>query len=371
MKIFDLLKTDKKAFLKILSIITWSQNSIPISLEKESKKIRFLTYLYASIISVICFFSFLSLITISNSNSSAKEHWQRFLSTVQVITFFVFLFDYVMHFLTYRTKNNLTTPHWKSTLNYLFSFKAIIIMLCVFASFNAIEFLLPASENNSYQLSGAARFFSHFKSLNIFKIIRFLFILQLFAPFKIITSVFQDQKSVLTYVFILIMILIVIFALLIWNNELNYLENIQKQWLLDNQNSIPELSNKQYTVNDYYQHLLNGKIALPSSLVASFQTLSNGYVTDIWDALYFTTITLTTIGYGDFVPHAPISKGIVMFISLVSIAIIAIPSGIIAGSFLSEMQNHIKKTKKSKNQEQTIDLDQAAKLESQKGDKND
>jgi len=40
------------------------------------------------------------------------------------------------------------------------------------------------------------------------------------------------------------------------------------------------------------------------------------------DSLYFSTITLTTIGYGDFVPTTPLSKIFTIFYIIIGIGII-------------------------------------------------
>ncbi|WP_416756137.1 potassium channel family protein [Mycoplasma aquilae ATCC BAA-1896] len=350
---------NKNTIFKIISLMTWSNSKIPSSLAKEKKKIKLITYLYAGIISFACFVSFLSLIQVPVEKLTS---WGHFLATMQIITFFVFIIDYGLHMITYRLHYpELKLPMWKACLKYIFSFTGIIILFCILASFNAVEYMLPTNQQGNYKDSGAAKFFSDIKSLTIFKMIRFFFVLTLFAPFHIIAEVFNQQRRVLTYVFILIIIMIILFALIIWNNEANYLREQQIQYIATQRelkgsalytwyqqnSSLAPLANKtgddlNLAIYKYFTELKNTNDLATANLQASIAALGNGYATNFWNAIYFTTITLTTIGYGDFVPHAPVTKGIVTFISLVSIAIIAIPSGLIAGSFLNEMQKHFK-----------------------------
>ncbi|MEG2597690.1 MAG: potassium channel family protein, partial [Oscillospiraceae bacterium] len=57
-----------------------------------------------------------------------------------------------------------------------------------------------------------------------------------------------------------------------------------------------------------------------------------------FDALYWATTALTTVGYGDVCPHTGIGRLISMISSLFGIAIIALPAGIITGGFVEEIQ---------------------------------
>lgn len=62
-----------------------------------------------------------------------------------------------------------------------------------------------------------------------------------------------------------------------------------------------------------------------------------------FDALYWATISITTIGYGDISPVTTLGRLITMISSLVGVAIIALPSGIITAAYMDEI-----KKKKSK-----------------------
>ena len=55
------------------------------------------------------------------------------------------------------------------------------------------------------------------------------------------------------------------------------------------------------------------------------------------NALYWSVISLTTIGYGDFYPASEIGRIVAMISAFVGIAIIALPSGIIAAGFMDEL----------------------------------
>ena len=60
---------------------------------------------------------------------------------------------------------------------------------------------------------------------------------------------------------------------------------------------------------------------------------------NFFDAIYWATTTLTTVGYGDIYPLTSIGKVISMFSSLLGVAIIALPSGVITASYLEELRN--------------------------------
>ena len=60
--------------------------------------------------------------------------------------------------------------------------------------------------------------------------------------------------------------------------------------------------------------------------------------TCFFDALYWSTVTLTTVGYGDLIPVTEIGRLVGMLSSLVGVAIIALPSGVITASYLDEIR---------------------------------
>ena len=62
-------------------------------------------------------------------------------------------------------------------------------------------------------------------------------------------------------------------------------------------------------------------------------TLFNSF----FDAVYWATISITTIGYGDISPVTPVGRLITMISALVGMAVIALPTGIITAAYMAEI----------------------------------
>ena len=75
----------------------------------------------------------------------------------------------------------------------------------------------------------------------------------------------------------------------------------------------------------------------PETGAATFQ--------DFFDALYWATVTLTTVGYGDLCPVTDLGRCVSMLSSLFGVAVIALPSGVITASYLEELRSR-KRNKK-------------------------
>lgn len=69
---------------------------------------------------------------------------------------------------------------------------------------------------------------------------------------------------------------------------------------------------------------------------------------DFFDALYWATTTLTTVGYGDIYPATDLGRVISMISAILGVAVIALPSGVITASYLEELRE----TKKEKETEE-------------------
>lgn len=130
--------------------------------------------------------------------------------------------------------------------------------------------------NNGFRLLKLFRLLRTLKVLRAFKFLRYS------KSFDIIVSVFKKQKKVLSAVATMAVAYILVSALVIYNVE-------------------PE----------------------------SFGTF--------FDAIYWATISLTTVGYGDIYPITAIGKLVTMVSSVFGIAIIALPSGVITAGYLAEV----------------------------------
>jgi voltage-gated potassium channel len=60
---------------------------------------------------------------------------------------------------------------------------------------------------------------------------------------------------------------------------------------------------------------------------------------NFFDAIYWATVSLTTMGYGDIYPVTNVGRGITMISSILGIAIVALPASIITAGYMEEINN--------------------------------
>ena len=132
--------------------------------------------------------------------------------------------------------------------------------------------------NNGFRLLKLVRLFRTLRALRVFKTFRYSKNIQL------VLSVFKKQKEILMVVFMMAVGYVLIAALVIFNVE-------------------PD----------------------------SFNTF--------FDAAYWATVSLTTMGYGDIYPVTVAGRVVTMASSVMGIAIIALPAGIITSGFMDELQS--------------------------------
>lgn len=64
-----------------------------------------------------------------------------------------------------------------------------------------------------------------------------------------------------------------------------------------------------------------------------------------FEAVYWATVSLTTVGYGDISPVTEIGRAVAMVSSLFGIAIVALPAGIITAGYMNELKSEHKEGK--------------------------
>lgn len=58
---------------------------------------------------------------------------------------------------------------------------------------------------------------------------------------------------------------------------------------------------------------------------------------NFFEALYWATVSLTTVGYGDIYPVSTVGRFITMLSSMFGVAIVALPAGVITAGYLKEL----------------------------------
>jgi voltage-gated potassium channel len=67
----------------------------------------------------------------------------------------------------------------------------------------------------------------------------------------------------------------------------------------------------------------------------------------LFDAIYWATVSLTTVGYGDIYPITTAGRIITMISSMFGIAVVALPAGIITAGYLDALTEEKEKKKKT------------------------
>ena len=159
-------------------------------------------------------------------------------------------------------------------LTYPFSFMAIIDLLSILP---AITLLNPA--------------FKLFRFVRLLRLMRVLKMFGISSKMRLFLSILRKERQVLSSVLVLALLYIFATALILFNVEPH--------------------------VNPY----------------TGQQTFRS-----FFDALYWATVTLTTVGYGDMCPVTDVGRFVSMLSSLFGIAVIALPSGVITASYLDELR---------------------------------
>lgn len=180
------------------------------------------------------------------------------------------------YILRWSTSNIQLKRGWTSYLIYPFTPMAIIDLLSILPGLNLIS--------------------PEFKLLRLTRLLKIIRLLKIFRYSDKITMflrVLKKERQVLLSVLMLALFYIFVTALVMFNAEPN--------------------------INPH-----TGEVTFHS----------------FFDAVYWATVTLTTVGYGDLCPVTNIGRVVSMLSSLFGVAIIALPSGVITASYLEELREY-------------------------------
>ena len=100
---------------------------------------------------------------------------------------------------------------------------------------------------------------------------------------------------------------------------------------------ISDVLNKQKKVLSAVATMAAGYILISALVIYNVEPESFG---SFFDAVYWATISLTTVGYGDIYPVSDIGRIVTMISSVFGVAIIALPSGVITAGYLSQIETN-------------------------------
>lgn len=80
-------------------------------------------------------------------------------------------------------------------------------------------------------------------------------------------------------------------------------------------------------------------VSVFGSLMFVIEGPNNGF-TSIPQSIYWAIVTITTVGYGDLVPHTALGKAVASLTMLLGYSILAVPTGIITAELNQEMNAH-------------------------------
>ena len=75
---------------------------------------------------------------------------------------------------------------------------------------------------------------------------------------------------------------------------------------------------------------------------------------NFFEAVYWSTVLLTTVGFGDITPVTTIGRSIAILSSLFGIAIVALPSGIITAGYMRELAERQEKERRANGREESL-----------------
>ena len=306
--------SDDKKFIN--AIITSDTLYAPAG--KKRKKFKVYTYAYAAVIFIFTALS-LSLLAVSNK---VHQDYNASFSIVEILAFIVLGIDLFLRWYTSEVRMR------KGNYSY-FLFPFTLVGVLLIASMMPSLYLI-----NEWGHTNIA-FFETMKGLKFLRVFRLILLANLVPGLAIFKRVLTKEASTLYIVFTIVLITILVFGLVMYNVEGPDSHGARKA-ALDNYNSL------QTSPLPFDDKIFDG------TKTTQYAEIRSGIkIGSFLDAIYFSTVALTTIGFGDISPITSLGKIIVMVMSIIGIAVLAIPSGIIAGGFISEIKE-LRKTQKPK-----------------------
>lgn len=198
---------------------------------------------------------------------------------IDYITASIFVIDYLLRFITADYKLGVAREKIKE--NKGSDGKVKLFLIYPFTPMAIIDLLaiLPTFTviASGFKILKLFRLLRTFRVLKVFKIVRYS------KSITVISNVINKQKEPLLAVCVLAVAYIILCALIIFNVEPDTFDNF-------------------------------------------------------FSAIYWATVSLTTMGYGDIYPVSTIGRVVTMLSAFVGIAIVALPAGIITAGYMEEIK---------------------------------
>lgn len=193
----------------------------------------------------------------------------------------VFIVDYLLRLATADYKLGVSGP--LAFVRYPFTFMALVDLLSILPS---LSFLNAGFK--LLRLMRLSRFFRMLRMSRAFRVLRVLRAFRYSKSLRIIGEVLRRSKDSLIAVGTLALAFIVISAMVIFNAEPDSFDNY-------------------------------------------------------FEALYWATISLTAVGYGDIYPVTVVGRLVAMLSSIFGVAIVALPSGIVTAGYMRAIEQRLDK----------------------------
>lgn len=178
---------------------------------------------------------------------------------------------------------------WKSRARYVFSFMALVDLVAILPFY--IVFFAP------FPLD--LRFIRAIRLLRLFRILK----MGRYAhAVRTMAAVFARKKEELAMTTFILVVLLVLSASAIYFVEHTPLEKV-----------------------------------LPDGTIVQLQDPDDPF-RSIPMSMWWAVVTLTSVGYGDVVPHTTLGKFVAAIVSLVGVGFVALPTGILAAGFAEEIR---------------------------------